>query len=156
MNDNDFEKIITASLEMINRTERTKTKLIETLKSANAALSKTIPGWGNVSFTIKPSEHKLPSIVKTMVSSLYKNDDGSGFIFLEGFSKSEIVASWNILDTTDEISLTIKKTKYTYKSDDNGLNALVAEILSQKDIIEKAVEYKKEFPISSRRMDKKN
>ena len=111
MNDNDFEKIITASLEMINRTERTKTKLIETLKSANAALSKTIPGWGNVSFTIKPSEHKLPSIVKTMVSSLYKNDDGSGFIFLEGFSKSEIVASWNILDTTDEISLTIKKNK---------------------------------------------
>jgi len=146
MTDNPFIKTINDSLENINRIVKIKSTMKRYLDKATEALNMSVPGTNVIELSLSVSQGKMsgnPSLLTFLMSTSYLKDDSKGYIFLSNDFRAELVASWSIIESSNEITLTINKVKKSYDAKEEGFVSAVNDILSEKDIIEKAVELKK-------------
>jgi len=146
MTDNPFIKTINESLENINRIVKIKSNMKRHLDKATEALNMSVPGANSIELSLHVSQSKMsgnPNLLTFLMSSSFLKDDSKGYLFLSNDFRAELVASWLIIETSNEIALTINKVKKNYDADDEGFISAINDILSEKDIIEKAVELKK-------------
>lgn len=146
MSDNPFKKAIEKSLENINKVQKIKSRLKMLLTQASEELNKTLPGSSTLSLDISINQGKLsrtPGLYQVLLNNPLAKDEGRGFVFISNELSGELIASWQILEDTNEITFTINKIQENYSADDNGLINAINDILSQKNIMEKALELKK-------------
>lgn len=129
--------------------QRIKSKFKAFLNQASEALNKSLTGTAELFITLDVGQEKLtsnPGLFAVLLTGSLNKEENRGYIFISNELKAELIASWVIIEDNDEISLTINKVQESYNADDAGMIQAINDILSQKSIMEKALQLKKGMP----------